>query len=147
MSTILVDSPEKVAAWSKAVREIGVPVLMLAVMSFAMYQGATWIGNYVLIPTMEDNKKLVSEQVQSNQALLNSLNAITKNIQHQTDLNAENSKALTSMANDIKAIKDASEKTADEIPRFTGAAKENTQLLLDQKILMGETLKAIKGGS
>lgn len=114
VASALNTDPEKVSAWGKLIRDIGVPIIMLCAMSFAMYEGGMWIGENILLPTLQKNEALVDSQTKSNEALLSSLNVITENIRQQTDANKSNTAALAKMVDDISAIRVATEQTADD---------------------------------
>jgi len=129
LTTLVKADPEKVSMWGKLIRDIGVPILMLIAMSFAMYQGGMWIGNNILIPTLEKNEELVDTQMKSNQALLTSLNQITDNIKQQTEANQANTKAIVQISTDIAAIRSATEATAKDGPRFFEEQKHQSEIL------------------
>lgn len=114
IASIVNTDPEKISAWGRLVRDIGMPILMLIAMSWAMYKGGIWIGEHVLLPTLEKNEALVDSQTASNKALLESLNTITANIQQQTEANKSNADALAKMVNDLSAIRIATEQTAND---------------------------------
>lgn len=118
MSTMLNDISQhegSASFWAKMIQQVGVPIIMLGIVLFAFWRGAEFIGNEILLPTLEDNKRLVAGQVEANKALLTSLNEITTNIRIQTEANEQNAHALASMAANISAIKDATETTVREL--------------------------------
>jgi hypothetical protein len=112
---------DKYSVLIRLVRDLGVPILMLVVVSFALWQVASWIGANVLLPTLEDNKQLVSAQVEANKAMLASMQTITANIESQTRLNAENSAALQAMAADLQLIRVNTGRAAEELPKISDA--------------------------
>lgn len=115
MSSLSQIESEKISVWSRFIRDVGVPVLMLGVMTYAMYEGGLWVGNNILMPTLKKNEQLVDSQLRSNEALLKSLEEITRHIHTQTDANKANSEALLKMSSDISAIRSATEKTAESM--------------------------------
>lgn len=110
---------------TRVIRDLGVPIAMLIVVSYALWTGANWIGQHVLLPTMEDNKALVDVQVKTNDAMVASLQTITKNIEAQTELNHNNSKALESMAGELRVIRENTGKTATELPEIRAAIEKD----------------------
>lgn len=133
IASILNTDPEKVSAWGKLIRDIGVPILMLCAMSFAMYKGGLWIGEKILLPTLEKNEALVDSQTKSNEALLTSLNMITENIRQQAEANKTNTESITKISSDIAAIRTATEITAKEGPKFFDEQRSQGEIL--QKLL------------
>lgn len=130
MTTALANAdPEKVSAWGKVIRDIGVPILMLIAMSFAMYQGGLWIGQNILVPTLKKNEELITSQMKSNEALLISLHQITESIKTQTESNKANTDSIIRMANDISAIRVATETTANDKTRLVDLSNQNQELL------------------
>lgn len=136
IASILNTDPEKVSAWGKLIRDIGVPILMLCAMSFAMYNGGVWIGEHILLPTLQKNEALVDSQTRSNEALLASLNTITENIRQQTEANRVNTDSITRMSSDIAAIRQATEASseihrvvAESAPKFFEEQKRQSEIL------------------
>lgn len=129
IASILNTDPEKVSAWGKLIRDIGVPILMLCAMSFAMYKGGLWIGEKILLPTLEKNEALVDSQTKSNEALLTNLNMITENIRQQAEANKTNTESITKISSDIAAIRNATETSAANAPKFFTEQQAQSEIL------------------
>ncbi len=89
---------DKVSSFAKFVKELGVPVTMLCVLSFGGYQALTWVGENLLGP-------LVKDQREQNKELTSSLKSLTGSMEKLADESIKHGNRLDTISADIKEIR------------------------------------------
>jgi hypothetical protein len=90
-----IDRASKIAMF---VKELGVPVAMLLILSFGGYQALSWVGENLLGP-------MVKDQRENNKELTSSLKSLTTSMEKLADESIKHSARLDTITNDIKEIR------------------------------------------
>lgn len=63
--------------WLQIAQSLGVPMLCLAALAFAVWKGITWIGKYVLIPLSSSHIDLVNKVSNSVESIAGSMKILS----------------------------------------------------------------------
>jgi hypothetical protein len=92
---------DKVSNAAKIIKELGVPVAMLMILSFGGYQAIAWVGENLLGP-------LVKDQRENNRELNGSLKSLTTSMEKLADESIKHGHRLDTISSDIKEIRNRS---------------------------------------
>jgi hypothetical protein len=98
MTELANDPIDRASRIAMFVKELGVPVTMLMILSFGAYQSLSWVGENLLGPMIKDQRE-------NNKELTGAVTSLVKSMEKLNDESAKHGAKLDTISNDIKEIR------------------------------------------